>query len=76
MDQNGVSKSDNLLIENQGLRQLFSLTEQHKVHLNLLKEHMMCNDDQKNEIIKKIVDIFVIISNCSGGGGKKRGRST
>ena len=69
------SQKENLMIENQGLPQLFALIEQHKVHLNFLMEHGMCGDDRKESIIKKIEDIFEIISRRSGdGGGKKRGR--
>lgn len=34
----------------------------------------MCNDDVKNEGIKKIEDIFLIFSDQIGDGGKKCGR--
>lgn len=52
-----------LLIENHTLPERFALIEQHKMHLNFFKEHGMCDEDKKENLISKIEDILIIINN-------------
>ena len=48
-------------IKDLGSKDVYVMIEQHKLHVNFLKEHDMLTDDSKNSIVSKMFHIFEII---------------
>ena len=61
-----------IAIENLSLPELYAMIEQHKLHLNFLKDNDMLVDGKKEDIVGKISYIFDVIE---GRRGEKRTRS-
>ena len=57
----GNSDKGIVMIEYFDLKYLYVMIEQHKLHVNFLKEHDMLIDESKNTIVSKISHIFEII---------------
>ena len=57
----GNSDIEVVMIEDLGLKYLYVMIEQNKLHINFLKEHAMLTDKKKNLIISKTSYIFDII---------------
>jgi len=49
-------------IEDLSLNELFQQMDNHKNHLKFLQENQMCSNEEKEEIIKTIKDIYTLIS--------------
>ena len=54
-----------VLTENLPLTDLYIMIDQHKSHMNFLKEHDMLTDTKKSEIVGKISHVFEIIEGRS-----------
>ena len=67
-----ISDSKVVAIEQLSLPELYAMIEQHKLHLNFLKDNDMLVDGKKEEIVGKISYIFEIIDSRRE---KKRTRS-
>ena len=63
--------SEELLLENRPLTELFALIEQHQKHLKLLKENDMLSNDKKISIITEIEDIFEMVNSRSNRNKKR-----
>ena len=61
-----VRNNSDLLLENFPLTELFTLIEQHKLHLKFLEDTNLCSEMEKTEIISDIKVNFKIIKGRSG----------
>ena len=55
-----------IAIENLSLPELYAMIEQHKLHLDFLKENDMLVDGEKEDIVDKISYIFDVIEGRRG----------
>ena len=60
--QKNPTNSEELLLENRPMTELFVLIEQHQKHLKLLKDNDMLSEEKKVSIISEIEDIFEIVN--------------
>ena len=60
-----------IAIENLSLPELYAMIEQHKLHLDFLKENDMLVDGKKEDIVGKISYIFDVIEGRRGEKGTR-----
>ena len=64
-------KDKDVLDEDLPRSDLFELINQHKLHLQLLKENDMCTDEEKLEIVNEFKRLFSIINDRSRNNKRK-----
>ena len=61
-----ISRELVMIIEDLPIKDLYTMREQHKLHIKFLKDNNILSDDKKTDIIQKIEYIFSIIEDRSG----------